>query len=68
MARQVASKAQELKEPGAVWKIYVGGPAQKVPNFQIACMTQKSGQNCCMYSPDGGPKVSLKKIDFFMVC
>jgi hypothetical protein len=40
------------------WEAYLGGPAQNTPNFQMAPTPKKTYQNCWMYSPDGGPKVS----------
>lgn len=44
----------------------LGGPAQKMPKFQMGCMGQVIYQSCFTYSPDGLPKVFLKKIDHFM--
>ena len=39
----------------------VGGPAQNMPNFQVAEMTQKHGQTNSTYSLDGVGRVLIKK-------
>ena len=44
----------------------VGGPPQDLPKFQMPCLTPKSVQTCCNYSPDGDCKVWFKKFDPFM--
>jgi hypothetical protein len=44
----------------------IGGPAQYLPKFQNPFFIPKIVQTCSMYSPDGDPKVSLKKNDPFM--
>jgi len=45
----------------------LGAPAQDLPKFQMPCLTPKSVQTCSIHSPDGDRKVSLKKIDPFMI-
>jgi hypothetical protein len=45
----------------------IGAPDQDLPKFQMPCLTPKSVQTCSIHSPDGDRKVSLKKIDPFMI-
>ncbi len=40
----------------------LGGSAQNLPKFQIPYLTPKNVQTCWIHSPDGDPKVWLKKM------
>ena len=43
-------------------RVQLGGTPQKMPNFQMGCMAQKSSQTYRTYSPDGVGEVWLKEI------
>ena len=55
----------DLKK-GYVLISWVGGPAQKLANFQKGTMGPKSGQTCSTHSPDGDTEVSKNKIDLLV--